>query len=95
VSERRRDLPGREHAGRDLVQQRLEEVVVPSIDQRDLDVVDMTEETCRGQPAEATTHDDHVVRHSPSMRARDVEDRLPVVHVDVRRRRHLVRFGVG
>jgi len=94
VSERRRDLPGWEHAGRDLVQQRLEEVVVPSIDQRDLDVVDMTEETGRGQPAETTSDHDHVVRHSPSMRARDVEDRLPVVHVDVRRRRHLVRFGV-
>jgi hypothetical protein len=94
VSERGRDLPGREHAGCDLVQQGLEEMVVPSVDERHLDAVDVTEETGRGQPAETTSDHDHVVRHSPSMRARDVEDRLPVVHVDVRRRRHLVRFGV-
>ena len=86
VSERRRDLPGREHAGRDLVQQRLEEMVVASVDQRDLDALDVAEETAAGRPPKPPPDHDHVMRHSSSMRARVVEGRLPVVHVDVRGR---------
>jgi hypothetical protein len=95
VSERGRDLPGREHAGCDLVQQGLEEMVVPSVDERHLDAVDVTEETGRGQPAEASPDHDHVMGHSSSMRASVVEGRLPVVHVDVRALRHLVPLSVG
>ena len=93
VSERGRDLAGREHAGRDLVQQRLEEVVVASVDERHVDALDVTEETGRGQPAEASPDHDHVVRHSSSMRARVV--RRPFTRCSCRRARprHLVPSG--
>ena len=67
VSQRRRDVARREHAGRHLVEQRLEEMVVASVDQRHVDALDMSEEACSGQAAEAASDDDHVVRHSPSM----------------------------
>ena len=53
VPQRRRDLAGREDAGGHLVQQRLEEVVVPAVEQRHVDTVDVSEEAAGGQPAEA------------------------------------------
>ena len=57
VPQRRRDLTGREDAGRDLVQQRLEQVVVAAVDQRDVDR-QLSEEAARRQPAEAAADDD-------------------------------------
>ena len=62
VPQRRRDLAGREDAGGHLVQQRLEEMVVPAVEQRHLDRADVTEEAARGQPAEAAAHDDDAMR---------------------------------
>ncbi len=56
VTQRRGDLPRREHAGGDLVQQRLEQVVVASIDQRDVDGR-MGEMPDRQQPTEAPADD--------------------------------------
>ena len=84
VSQRRRDLARREHPGCDLVQQRLEEVMVSSVDQRGLDALDVAEEARRGQPAESASDDDHVVRHSPSKRARNVEKRVYQLFISLR-----------
>ena len=52
--------PGRQHARRHLVQQRLEQVVVAAVDQRDVDG-QVAEEPGGGQPAEATSDDDDAV----------------------------------
>ena len=56
VPQRRRDLAGWQDAGRHLVEQRLEEVVVAPVEQGHLDPADAPEEAARGQPAEATAH---------------------------------------
>ena len=50
--------PGREDPGGDLVEQRLEEVVVGAVDERDVDV-GPTQELCGEEPAEAPTDDEH------------------------------------
>ena len=55
------DLAGRERSGRDLVGERLEEVEVPSIDERDLDRRPPQPER-RLEAAEAAPDDDHAVR---------------------------------
>ena len=85
VAQRRRDLARRQHAGRHLVQQRLEEVVVPSVDAASTS----TPSTCprkraTGSPPKLPAHD-HVVRHSSSMRARVV--RRPFTRCSCRRAR--------
>ena len=60
MPDRRGDLPRREHAGGDLVEQRLEEVVVAAVDQRD--VHRHVGESPDGQEAaEAPADDDHLV----------------------------------
>jgi hypothetical protein len=51
-------------------------MVVAPIDERDLDVRNVPEETARGQTAEATSHDDDSVRHlriTPWRRSVDAE----------------------
>jgi len=60
VADRRGDLPGRQHARRHLVQQRLEQMVVATIDQRDVDG-SVGEHPDRRQPTEAAADDDHPV----------------------------------
>ena len=57
VSQRRRDLTRWQDAGGHLVQQWLEEVVVPSVEQGHVDPLDASEEAARGQPAEPAHHD--------------------------------------
>jgi hypothetical protein len=61
------DLPRRESAGRHLVGERLEEMEVPPIDERDVD--GGTSETQDGlEPTEATSDHNHSVRATPSLR---------------------------
>ena len=60
VADRRRDLPFGQDPGRDLVQQRLEQVVVPAVDHGDVDVRPF-EEPGGEQPAEAAADNDHPV----------------------------------
>ncbi|MEY9629507.1 hypothetical protein ABIA27_004542 [Sinorhizobium fredii] len=60
MADRPGDLGGRKNGGRDLVEQRLKEVVIAPIDERDadrraLEVMDKL------QPAEAAAHDHHVM----------------------------------
>ena len=65
MAQRRRDLTRRKDARRDLVQQRLEEVVVAPVDQRDIDL-QVPEEATGREPAEAATdHDDAMARADP------------------------------
>ena len=52
-----RDLPGRQHPGRDLIQQRLEQVLVVLVDQRDLDGL-VLERLDGAHAAEAAADDD-------------------------------------
>src|ERR1035437_3669547 len=52
------DVARRQGAGGDLVKQRLEEVVVAPVDERDLDRRILAELPRRVQPGEATTDDD-------------------------------------
>jgi hypothetical protein len=53
---------GRERCGADLIQQRLEQMVIALIDDRELDVG--SEQTLRNrQAAEAGADDDHMMRH--------------------------------
>ena len=62
-AQRLRDLARRQRAGRDLVQHRLEQVVVPSVDEGDVDEVAGLAEVLGGVEAgEATADDDHAVR---------------------------------
>lgn len=60
VTYRRRDLSGRNHSGRHLVEQRLEQVIVASIHHVYLDRL-ASEQAGRRQPTEAATDDDHSV----------------------------------
>ena len=60
VADGRRDLPLREDAGGDLVEQGLEQVVVCPVDQGDPDRRPL-EGAGREEAAEATPDDDHVV----------------------------------
>ena len=62
VAQRRRDLAGRQDAGGHLVEERLEQMVVAPVDQRDLDVLDRAEQTARRQTAESTAHDTTTTR---------------------------------
>ena len=59
-----RDLTRRHDAGRHLVQERLEQVVVPLVDEGHLDVARAGEEPGGRQSAEAATDDDDVVAWS-------------------------------
>ena len=61
VAQRRRDLARRQDAGGHLVQQRLEEVVVAPIEQRDVDAAGWPRNRHGGQPAEAASDDDDAV----------------------------------
>ena len=62
-AQRLRDLAGRQRSRRDLVEQRLEQVVVPPIDQGDVDEVAGPAEVLGGvQAGEAAADDDHAVR---------------------------------
>ena len=60
VPQHRRDGAGREDAGGHLIEQRLEQVVVPPVDERDVDV-GRGEQAGRGQAAEPATDDDNAV----------------------------------
>ena len=55
------DLTRLEGAGRDLVEERLEEMVVAPVDERHLDLRRVSELAGRIQPAEATADDDDAV----------------------------------
>jgi len=57
--DRRRDIGGGQGRGRDLIQQRLKDVVVAPVDQRDVDV-SPREPLGRGEPAEAAADDHHL-----------------------------------
>ncbi len=59
-AQRRRDLPRRQHAGRDLVEQRLEQMLVVLVDQRDLDRL-VLERLDGADAAEAAADDDDAV----------------------------------
>ena len=66
VTQRWRDLPGRQDAGGHLVQERLEQVVVAPVDQRDLDV-ELGEPTARRQTSEPTADHHDAVGHDASI----------------------------
>ena len=69
------DLPSREDAGRELVEQRLEEVVVPCVDERHVD--GCPPEELRGeQPAEPASDDDHPVVVHGSLRSAQALDEM-------------------
>jgi hypothetical protein len=59
VPDRRRDVGGRERRGRDLVEQRLEQVMIATVDQRD---ANRRTPQCAGaaQPGEAAAQNDDV-----------------------------------
>ena len=57
LAERYCNLTFGKNARRDVIQQRLEQMVVAAIEQHDVDRLS-AEEAARGQPAEATAHDD-------------------------------------
>ena len=59
-AQRRRDLPRRQDAGRDLVEQRLEQMLVVLVDQRDLDRL-VLERLDGADAAEAAADDDDAV----------------------------------
>ncbi len=61
-SDRRGDIAGRERRGRDLIQERLEDVMVATIDQRDANVR-VAKSASSGQPAKAAADDDDVGYH--------------------------------
>ena len=65
------DLTGREDAGRHLVEERLEEMVVAAVEQRHLGSC-AREQTDRRQPAEATPHDHHPVSGGTGCRHGDL-----------------------
>ena len=88
-AQRRRDLARRQRAGRHLVDERLEEVEVPPVDQRHLEVVVLAQLVDRLQPAEAAADHDHaragvrlgrlrpaveVHRRAPDQRQRDAAE---------------------
>ena len=75
VPQRRRDLTGREDAGRDLVQQRLEQVVVAPVDQRDVDR-QLSEEPARRQATEAAADDDDAMPGVARRARREPADRV-------------------
>jgi hypothetical protein len=58
--QRGRNLAGREDTGRDLVEERLEEMVVRAVDEGDVDRLP-TERPRRSQPTEAAADDDYAV----------------------------------
>ena len=70
VPQRRRDLPFGEDAGRDLIEQRLEQVVGLAIDERDVDRRP-AERARREQSAEAAAHDHHAVARRPLLTGHD------------------------
>src|SRR6516164_2757059 len=57
LSDRRRDIGGREHCRRHLIEQWLEYVVVAAIDQDDIDI-SVPQRTCRGDSGKASADDD-------------------------------------
>ena len=69
VADRRRDLARREHPGRHLVQERLEEVVVATVDEGDVDGL-AAEAPDREEAAEAAADDHHPWRGRSRPRAR-------------------------
>jgi hypothetical protein len=69
AAKRGRDLARGEDAGRDLVEERLKEVVVGAIDESDVDRVP-AEGLRRPQPAEAAADDDYTVPARPCRRGR-------------------------
>ena len=64
VPQRRRDVAGRKHAGRDLVEQRLEQMVIAPIDERHVDI-GVAEQPGRGKTAEAAAHNDDLMHAFP------------------------------
>ena len=66
VAQRRRDLAGRDQTGRHLVQERLKQMVIAPVHQRDFDaaagVALAAQESSGGQAAEASADDHHPVR---------------------------------
>ena len=64
VADGRRDLAGRDHARRHLVQERLEQVVVAPVDHGHVDVL-AGQEAGRRQAAEAPADDHHPVAGGP------------------------------
>ena len=60
AAQRRRDQAGRQDPGRHLVEQRLEQVVVGPVDQRDVDV-GAGQRADGVQPAEPAADHDHAV----------------------------------
>jgi hypothetical protein len=65
VSQRGPDVAGGQHAGCNLIQERLEQVMVPAIDERHIDR-QVTEEPGGRQPAEPPTdHDDMMTVVAP------------------------------
>ena len=63
-AKRLRDLARRERPGRDLVQQRLEQVVIAPVDQRHRDIGLVTERLRGVEPAEPTADDDDAMPSS-------------------------------
>ena len=95
AAQRRGDQPGGQDAGGDLVEQRLEQVVVGPVDHRDVHVGPV-EGTRDVQAAEPTADDDHPVAAGTGTRCR-VHARLRSqwwadIHVDGRRA-HVDRSG--
>src|SRR5437762_10223800 len=60
MADRPGDFGGGERGGRDLIQQRLEQMMVAAVDQRDLDGCALQAEGCF-QPAKAGADDDHAM----------------------------------
>jgi hypothetical protein len=60
VPQRHRDLAGRKNSGAHLIQERLEEVVVASVDERHVDR-HVAEEPARGKSTESAADDDDAV----------------------------------
>src|SRR4051812_10866045 len=68
-ADRREDVGRRQRRGRDLIEQRLEDMVIGAVDERDVDrrIAQLT----RGvQPAEAATDDHHPWAHAETYAAR-------------------------
>jgi hypothetical protein len=58
-TDRRGNVTGRERRRRDLIQERLKDVMVAAIDQRDT-YVGVAERPCGGQATKAAANDDNV-----------------------------------
>jgi hypothetical protein len=82
VADRRGDVAFGEHARGDLVEQRLEEVVVGAVDDHHLDL-GAAQGVGGEEPGEAAADDDHAVHDSPLARVRDPPQRRQRRHEEV------------